>query len=245
MRLNKFAGIAASTIFSGALVLGMATSAGASSAPDLGSVTGSLGGLFGSQDEGCNEYVTGQSLEGWSAPKDEIAAEFTAEGLKFVNTEAKGAALYKNAEMVDLNTLKADDFSFTYQVAADNYAPALQVRVLDASQEYSKFENGFATLVWAPEVDEAEAGKWVTVTGEELLKSSDWWMTGKNTTRDTFANIAKANPEAKVEQVGLQLWRSAKISTALVSEFTYKDCTSTFTPAPAAGSLGSLFGSLS
>lgn len=244
MRLNKFAGIAASTIFSGALVLGMATSAGASSAPDLGSVTGSLGSLFGSQDEGCNEYVTGTSFDEWSAPGDEVAAELTDDGLLFANHEGKPTSLYKRVGLVDLDTLAADDFSFTYQVDK-GVVPALQVRVLDAAE--SKFEgSGFATLVWAPEVDEEKVGKWVTVTGKDLLDSNDWWITGTNAAeRRTFEEIKDANADARVEQVGLQLWKGAEETVTYVSEFTYKGCTSTFTPAPATGSLGSLFGSLS
>ncbi|WP_024794511.1 hypothetical protein [Tomitella biformata] len=270
MRFNKVAGIAASTFFSGALVLGLATSAGA--APDLGSLSGSIGGGGGGVGD-CStvEYTTPDKLNGWSTPGDETAATIGAvtdgplgAGALTFEQSNKGTSLYKNAAGVKLSTLvdaqgKLTDIGYSY--LTDGAAPALQLRILGAN--YDTEGDGFATIVWTPA--NGDGSKWLTATPGD---SDQYWVTrdirGVEGVRDgealprnertTLKNIIAMNPDATLIEYGVQQTKENAATGVAVDGFVFGCTTTDFElVAPAAvpaqasplAALTNLFGGLS
>lgn len=273
---------AAVAFTAGSAVVAPVVGAAPGSADLLGSLgTGSLGTAPGGPE--CGEHVvTPATLEasGWFTPDDENPAVIGAapgeapddvgdSALTFP-TENKedeggnptgGSSLYKNVEMPIADLLDEDGdgdddgVKLSFDYTANGQAPALQIRLNDASLADSEkgaagYEDGFATIVWSP--DPAN-GNWATADANLGDTANQFWVTralqGDDKTvtrgeRKTLKEIVDLNPNAKIVAYGVQRTRDNTSTDVAIDNFTF-GCETTNFELPAEDDLlGSVTGSL-
>lgn len=251
----------------GVATVAVAFGAGAAlSAPAAGAQSSLPGGSLGG--DACGEQiVTPDTLAaaGWFTPDDEEAAEIAAvEGapenvgaaaltLPTSELSTGGSSLYKNADDTPLAELLRDGdglVPLSYDYTSSGQAPALQIRLNDASLHESETgagsDIGFATIVWSPPAtdgwDTADPGEdgefWVT----RALEGPDGDPIPRNT-RMTLNEIIDLNPEAVVTEYGVQKTRENTAEDVAIDNFTLGCETTDFELEPSGG-LGDVFGSL-
>ena len=215
--------------------------------------------------------VTPDTLEaeGWFTPDDETPAEIdTVEGAPetvgdaalTLPTDAElGSSLYKTAERAPLGELLTNEDGdlepLSYEYISDDQAPALQIRLHEASLADSEADNsgydlGFATVVWSPEpaegwsvADPGDSGEfWVTRALED--PEGDEIPRGE---RMTLEQVIELNPDAVVTEYGVQKTRDNTADNVAVDNFTVGCETTDFELEDAdgpGGSLADLTGSL-
>ena len=238
------------------------------SADLLGSLgTGSLGTAPGGPE--CGEHiVTPSTLEGsgWFTPGDENPAVIAEapEGapatvgksaLTFA-THVKGTSLYKNANRKKLSELVgADgDLRMNFDYSTDGKAPALQIRLNEASLADTEvdregFKEGFATIVWSP----VTANGWVKA---DPATSKEFWVTralkgdGEEEnpalprgTKTTLKEIVALNPNAVVTEYGIQKTKDNTAENVAIDNFTFGCETTNFELDSEEGPLASVTGS--
>ena len=232
--LAKSVGVLSAAVAFGAGSALAAPAAGAQSLP-----TGSLGDSLGGDTCG-EQVVTPETLanSGWGAPEDENAAEIAAvEGapeevgtaaLTFEDGPENGTSLYKDAERMPLDELLEDGapVPMSYQYTSDGQAPALQIRLNNASVPETEDGAGFATIVWSPadgdgtwrEADPADSDQfWATrdiedADGETVLPRGE---------RTTLEEIVGMNPDAVVTEYGVQKTRDNTTEGVAIDDFTF------------------------
>ncbi|HJC59282.1 MAG TPA: hypothetical protein H9755_02965 [Candidatus Dietzia intestinigallinarum] len=255
---------AAVAFTAGSAVVAPVVGAAPGSADLLGSLgTGSLGG------DSCGEHVvTSVNEEGsaWSTPTDETPAVIDEAptgapdgvgdyALTFPTDTENGTSLYKNANRKKLSELVGEDgdLRMNFDYSTDGQAPALQIRLNDASladseEDEAGYEDGFATIVWSPKPAEgwAEANPdesnqfWVT----RDLKGADGGEPVERGKRMTLKEIVALNPVAVVTEYGVQKTRDNTAENVAIDNFTF-GCETTNFELPAEDDLlGSVTGSL-
>lgn len=247
--------------------MAVAFGAGAAlSAPVAGAQSSLPGGSLGG--EACGEQIVTPSTlraSGWGTPDDETPAtiEAVAEAPEDVGAAAlvfgeqdadkPGVSMYKDAGGMDLAELLSEDdeLLLNFDYTADGQAPALQIRLLDASVQGNEGEtNGFATITWSPD---AGTGDWQSADASE---SDQFWVTRPvvdedgdvvlpRETRTTLANIIDLNPDATITGVGVQKTRENAAESVAIDNFVFGCETTNFELDPDGGSLGDIFGSVS
>lgn len=235
---------------------------------------GSLGsGSLGSVGDNCGEQVVtsvNEPGDAWATPDDETPAkigEAPKGAPESVGTSAltfpadtadkKGTSLYKNANEMKLSELSGEGdnaLNFNFDYSTDGQAPALQIRLNEASLADSEasaagFADGFATIVWSPK----NADGWAKANPAE---SNEFWVTralkdGESTiargTRMTLTRIIELNKNAVVTEYGVQKTNDNKANNVAIDNFQF-GCEVTNFELPAdpgpLGSLSGIFGSL-
>lgn len=239
-------------------------------APGAGAQSELPGGSPGADP--CGEtVVTPDTLdaEGWFTPDDETPATIAAvdgapetvgdAALTLPTDDDLGSSLYKDVDRVPLGELLVaeggEPEALSYEYTSEGQAPALQIRLHEASLAESESENagydlGFATIVWSPEPAEG----WSTADPGD---SGDFWVTralddpeGEEVPRGermTLEEIIELNPEAVVTEYGVQKTRDNTAENVAIDNFTLGCETTNFELEEAddpEGSLEDLTGSL-
>ncbi|WP_182348780.1 hypothetical protein [Tomitella gaofuii] len=266
MNLKRIAATSAAGLASVTLAVGAVGTAGAAgSLAGLGS-SGALGSA-GAPGTSCGTTVVTPDTPGlWSTPGDEHGPGFAevegaplGTGALTLENNSQGTSFYRTvgaplADLVDDSGTLTDiayDYTATNEAtpAASN-TPALQLRVTGAS---TVDESGvhFATIVWSPAPSE---GEWTTATPGD---SDQFWVTRDivddagevvlaRGAKTTLAQIVELNPDATLEQIGIQQTKENQSTDVAVDNFVFGCEVTDFelTGADAGGSLAGLFGSL-
>ncbi len=259
MRTRKLAAAGVAGAASMALTLGAAGTAGAVGSMDSGSL--------GSADPGtaCGTTVVSPNNHGtWSTPPDETPPGFAAvegaplgDGALTLGNSDQGTSFYRTVGMPlgDLAQESGGLMDISYQYTAANEdnpsatgTPALQLRVTGAST--ADGGNGFATIVWSPE---ASDGAWAQA---EPGDSDQYWVTRdivdendqvvlKKGERTTLSHIIELNPDATLDQIGVQQTKDNQSTDVAVDGFTFGCEVTDFEPGGGpGGSLDGVLGSL-
>lgn len=239
-------------------------------APVAGAQSEILSGALGStgSDNCGTEVVTpkNQDAAGWGSPDDENTAKIAAvegapesvgEAALTFDTDASGTSLYKFGNKVKLSELLLDDkgdlVPISYEYHSNGQAPALQIRLNDASlhaddADEDGYEDGFATIVWSPSRSDGTWRKatpantdqyWVSRT----LKDADGNPIARGK-RMTLKEIIALNPNAVVTDYGIQKTRDNASEGAAIDNFQLGCVTTNFelrTKEESGGIFGSLF----
>lgn len=234
-------------------------------APMAGAQGSSLPGSSAPADT-CGESIvtpSGLAAAGWGTPGDETPATIAAvtdapedvgpAALVFgvQDPEKPGVSMYKDAGGMKLAELLGEDgeLLLNFDYTTEGQAPALQIRLLDASVQGDEGEtNGFATITWSPD---AGTGDWQSADASE---SDQFWVTRPvvdedgdvvlpRQNRTTLANIIDLNPDATITGVGVQKTRDNAAESVAIDNFVFGCETTNFELDPA-GSVEQIFGSV-
>ena len=205
--------------------------------------TSSLQGLVGGGQQCGPHVVTPENAagSGWTTPGDETPATIAAvtgapakvgpAALTFPkDTDAKkGTSLYKDAKGAKLSTLIADGgktIPMSFDYLSTGQAPALQIRLQNASVDKSKDKTGFATIVWSPVSGD---GTWKAANPGE---TEQFWVTrdvldaqgtkilerGKQT---NLKKIVELNPDATISGYGFQKTHDNQVEGTAVDNVVF------------------------
>ena len=235
----------------------------------LGSASGSLNlGSLGGDSCG-TEVVTPEGAEGagWTTPGDETPATIeevtdhtSAGALVFGpdSEEKKGTSLYKASGKKLETILDAEgqlSSPLTFDYTSEGQAPALQIRLRDASVANWGTPNiNFATIVWSPA---ASDGSWKKA--EPKADAAEWWITRDVLDADgtevhaqgpsnltTLDKLVELNPNATIIEYGVQKTQENNENNVAIDNFTFECVTTDFekeapaAPAPTGPDFGSL-----